>query len=203
MFIRRCKTGVATSGAAYFTYRLVESQRHGTKVQQHALLNLGRHFSIEPHYWRPLCARVEAQLAGRRWLLARPLPLHVEQEAQHIVARLIARNSTQVSSDASNGPNFQGVDVDAFTNFHSHTAGVEHVALWAMDRLGLRSLLEQLGLTRLMRAAIIGSIVGRMAKPGSERATNYWLRERVPSVNYLMWTSSSSATACCIVHRIS
>lgn len=47
-----------------------------------------------------------------------------------------------------------------------------------MDQLGLRTLFQELGLGASLRAAAIGSIIARMARPGSERATRRWLRER-------------------------
>ena len=47
-----------------------------------------------------------------------------------------------------------------------------------MDQLGLRSRLEELGIGASLRAAAIGSIIARMARPGSERATRRWLGER-------------------------
>ena len=50
--------------------------------------------------------------------------------------------------------------------------------LWAMDQLGLRTRLEELGIGASLRAAAIGSIIARMARPGSERATRRWLGER-------------------------
>ena len=40
-----------------------------------------------------------------------------------------------------------------------------------MDQLGLRTRLEELGIGASLRAAAIGSIIARMARPGSERAT--------------------------------
>ena len=39
-------------------------------------------------------------------------------------------------------------------------------------------LLAELGLNAPMRAAAVGAIVGRLARPGSERATWGWLRRR-------------------------
>ncbi len=58
------------------------------------------------------------------------------------------------------------------------SVGVEHVALWAMEQIGFAALLEELGLTGPQRAAAMGSIIGRMAVPGSELAVHQWLRER-------------------------
>ena len=40
MFIRRTQTRSARSGEAYFTFRLVCSERIGSKVRQRTLLNL-------------------------------------------------------------------------------------------------------------------------------------------------------------------
>ena len=72
----------------------------------------------------------------------------------------------------------QHVDVDSLEFIRPRSVGVEHVGLWAMDQLGLRSRLEELGIGASLRAAAIGSIIARMARPGSERATRRWLAER-------------------------
>ena len=40
VFVRRTQTRAATNGAHYFTYRLVQSERTGTRVRQRTLLNL-------------------------------------------------------------------------------------------------------------------------------------------------------------------
>ena len=47
-----------------------------------------------------------------------------------------------------------------------------------MERLGLESLLERLGLNATQRALATATIVARMAAPGSERASWRWLCER-------------------------
>ena len=47
-----------------------------------------------------------------------------------------------------------------------------------MDSLDFRDILVSAGLTTPQRMAAIASIVGRMAAPGSERATYQWLTRR-------------------------
>ena len=47
-----------------------------------------------------------------------------------------------------------------------------------MEQVDFAGLLASQGLTGPQRAAAIGSIVGRMAAPASERATHTWLGER-------------------------
>jgi hypothetical protein len=55
---------------------------------------------------------------------------------------------------------------------------VEALGLWAMAQVEFIALLERLGLTGPQRAAVVGVILGRMAAPGSELATQRWLCER-------------------------
>ena len=99
--------------------------------------------------------------------------------AQHIAAQLLARHP-DLSGVATlpQGHDVQKVDVDSLELIRPRSVGVEHVGLWAMDQLGLRSCLHELGMGPSLRAAAIGSIIARMARPGSERATGRWLGER-------------------------
>ena len=65
------------------------------------------------------------------------------------------------------GPDLQTVDVESLELERPRTVGVEHVGLWAMERLGLGRLLEGLGFNGRQRAVAVGSIIGRMGQPGS------------------------------------
>ncbi len=89
-----------------------------------------------------------------------PAPPAVEDEAQRSAAQLVQ------------------ADVDSLELVRPRSVGVEHVALWAMRQLHPPSLLEDLGLSGAQRAAVLGSLVGRMAAPASERAAWHWLRQR-------------------------
>ena len=44
-----------------------------------------------------------------------------------------------------------------------------------MEQLKMPALFDRLQMTPSMRRAAIGSIIGRLAQPGSERATKHWL----------------------------
>ena len=175
MFIRRTRT---RSIGEYFTFRLVRSERTGDQVRQRTLLNLGRHFDVAPSEWPALCRRIDELLAGQL-----PLPPDgppaLESHAQRITALLLAGERIgAASSPASPRRDFQPVDVDSLELIRPRSVGVEHAALWAMDQLGLRTRLEALGIGASVRTAAIGSIIARMARPGSERATRRWLGER-------------------------
>jgi len=185
MYIRRTQTRNTTSGERYYTHRLVESKRVEGKVKQITRLNLGRHFDVKQEHWPVLCARIEELLRGQAPLLPTDCPASVERHAQRIAAQLLAREP--VSSEAasaspsdtdtrSNG-DIQRVDVDSMALVRPRTVGVESLALWAMEQVDFTGLLASLGLTGPQRAAAIGSIIGRMAAPGSERATHHWLDE--------------------------
>ena len=174
MFIRRTQTRSTASGEVYFTFRLVRSERAGDKVRQRTLLNLGRHFEVEQGHWPVLCRRIDEVLTGQL-ALDPQCPPALESHAQRIAAQLIARERPGTPDD---GPDIQAVDIDSLEFVRPRTVGVEHVGLWAMDQLGLRSRLHNLGLPASLLAAAIGSIIARMAHPGSERATRRWLGER-------------------------
>ena len=54
--------------------------------------------------------------------------------------------------------------------------GIEHVGLHVLTQLGLVEKLAELGINGIMRAAIIGNMIGRMAYPASELSTWRWLQ---------------------------
>ena len=179
MFVRRTQTR-RTDGQTYYTHRLVNSERIGSKVRQHTLLNLGGHFEIPREQWPLLCQRIDEIRNGQTPLLD-DTPPALEEEAQRIAAQLLARTpvSDEASPDAASpGRDLQSVDVDSLELARPRSVGVEEVGLWALSQLGLVELMAELGMNGPMRAAAVGSIVGRLAHPASERATQAWLRER-------------------------
>ena len=176
MFIRRTRT--RSIGEHYFTFRLVHSERSGSTVRQRTLLNLGRHFDVVQSHWPVLCRRINELLAGQM-SLACDCPPALESHAQHIADQLLARQRIGAASAPANpGHDFQPLDVDSLELIRPRSVGVEHVGRWAMDQLGLRTRLEELGISASLRDAAIGSIIARMARPSSERATRRWLSER-------------------------
>ena len=182
MYIRQTKTNNAATGESYFTHRLVRGERVQGKVRQITLLNLGRHFPVNQSDWPLLCLRIEQLLSGQAALLAVDLTTQLEQTAQRVAGRLIARAPasaalTPSTAEATPQSDFQEVDVDSLQLTQPRSVGVEHVGLRALAQLGLIDKLAALGVNGAMRAAIIGSIIGRMAKPASELSSWHWLRQ--------------------------
>ena len=176
MFIRKTKTRSSVSGDDYFTFRLVASERVGTKVRQRTLLNLGKNFSLQKEHWPMLCARIEQILSGQVSFL--PEDDKVEVLAQRYAAQMVVKSSPVTAVGSDGVEDYQEVDVTSLELIRPRSVGVENVALEALTRLQLPQILESVGLNSVQRAAAMGSIVGRMAAPGSELATKRWLDDR-------------------------
>jgi hypothetical protein len=184
MFIRKTATRNKSTTESYFTYRLVTSARVGKQVRQITLLNLGRHFDLTQDHWHRLCARIDALLAGQALMLAEPEA--IETLAQRYAARLIAARPAPTGAPQDNAaapasagePSYAEVAVESLELSRPRSVGVEQVGLAALSWLGLDEVLRDLGFNGAQRAAVAGSVIGRMAAPGSELATWRWLRQR-------------------------
>ena len=183
MFIRKTATRNKSTNESYSTHRLVASERTGKQVRQITLLNLGRHFDLPQADWPRLCARIDAILAGQVGLLAEPDA--IETLAQRYAARLIAIRPAAVptaaaplaaAGDTAAAPSFAEVDVASLQLTRPRSVGVEAVGMAAFDWLGIDRILFDLGFNGVQRAAVAGSLIGRMAAPGSELSTWRWLR---------------------------
>ena len=155
------------------------SVRNGTRVRQRTLLNLGRHFALPQSSWPLLCSRIKQILSAQHTLSLAEVPRDIEQEAHRIAAQLVTRQvdlpgADEPQHDAQDG-DFHNIDIDTLELLRPRTVGVEQVALWAIEQVQLIPLLKRLGFNGRQRAAAVGSIIGRMAAPGSERATYRWL----------------------------
>ena len=185
MFIRKTATRSKSTSEAYFTFRLVTSERTGKQVRQITLLNLGRQFDLPQNDWPRLCARIEALLAGQGGLIGEPEI--IETLAQRYAARLILAGPTVDMSPSPAGsavksatpePIFAEVDIASLQLVQPRSVGMEAAGLAAMDWLGIDPILAGLGFNRVQRAAVAGSLIRRMAAPASELATGRWLGER-------------------------
>ena len=90
MFFRRTKVANGLDGKSYYTYRLVENQREGTKTRQKTMLNLGANWDVPQSDWKAVAQRVEAIQQGQ--ISCFDFPKHVESAAQSVVNRLRARD---------------------------------------------------------------------------------------------------------------
>lgn len=195
MFIRRTQTNNTATSEAYFTHRLVRGERIGGKVRQITVLNLGRHFPINQEDWPLLCSRIEQLLQPQDSLLPLACPAPIEQAAQRYAGQLIARAPQteppiEIPAEATGmlepcvpavpaqtPSDYQEVDINSLQLTQPRSVGVEHAGLHALAQLGLVEKLSELGINGVMRAAILGNLIGRMAKPASELSTWHWLQK--------------------------
>ena len=181
MFIRRTTIKSRETGEPYYTYRLVESVRTAKGVRQHTVLNLGRHFEVPRPQWGPLAQRIEALLGGQLDLIVDGLDPCWEAMAQQYAARILSRQgeaAEEKEAALAAGAHYQRVDLARLEVIRPRSVGAEHVALAAVQQLGLEVKLAALGFNPHQLAAAMGLIVGRMVYPASELATHQWLQQR-------------------------
>ena len=142
------------------------------RPRQKTLLNLGAGFDVPAEHWPLLCQLIEAIATGR------PLPPRAAAADLLARARQLARQLIDFhGSLGDDSPSeLLYVEADSLRCERPRSAGVEHAALWALQQLGLPALLRSLGLSRQLLACALGSVIGRLAGVGSERAANRWLR---------------------------
>ena len=181
MYIRKTKTKNLDDGGAYYTYRIVESVRQGKQVKQRTLLNLGKDFAIDCEYWPLLTARIEQLLEGsdphqqELFHLADDLTQLLEALAQRYSALIVAKLAQPVDA-ASPEPDYHTVDINHVEALQARSIGVETLAWHAVLQLQLDQKLTALGFNKVELAAAVGSIIGRVASPGSELHTHDWLQ---------------------------
>jgi hypothetical protein len=156
---------------------LVESVRLEGSVRQRTLLNLRRHVDVPREQWGPPAQRIEQLLSPQEALLAVELDPQWEQTAQRYAALVVRAKARFDNGQAPEEADFQAVDVNRLELVRPRSVGVEQVGLTALHQLGLETQLEQLGFNGPQRAAAMGTLIARMAAPGSERATQAWLAE--------------------------
>ena len=184
MYIRQTSTRSRGGGESYFTYRLVRSERVGGKVRQVTLLNLGRSFGIAREQWGELCQRIEEILHGQVSLLG--VCGEWEEAAQRYAAQLVVRGGLALAGESESGAGagagaesdrYVAVDTESLEVLRPRSVGVEHAGLWAMEELCFAGLLTELGFNGVERTAAIGSVMARMAAPGSELSSWRWLQK--------------------------
>lgn len=183
MYIRRTKTKNPDQGDASFTYRIVESVRVGNQIKQRTLLNLGKDFAIEPAQWPLLTARIQQLLQGSEphqdelFDLADDVDHALEAAAQRY-SKLIIKKMARPVPAATPEQDYHRVDINHIEAAEARSIGVETLALHAVMQLQLDQKLTALGFNQHELVAALGSIIGRMASPGSELQTHDWLQSR-------------------------
>lgn len=177
MYIRKVTQKNKDTGTEYCTYRLAKTYRNADgKVRQCVLLNLGAHFALPPEQWKELADRIEEIISGQQ-VLALPED-EIENMAQNIAKRVIHRvaKEPEITAKTTQQNDYYVVDVNSLEHQQVKQVGAEHVCYEMLKRLGLEKLLSELKFNRKQINTAIGSIVGRLVSPGSERSTHKYLQ---------------------------
>lgn len=174
MYIRRTTIKSRQDGSQYYTYRIVESRRTENGVKQTTLLNLGADFSLSREQWPDLIKRIEEILSGQHSLVTNCR--EIEEIAQNIASRLLV--TQQQDAGRSDTTDYQEIDTASIEISRPRSVGCEHAALETLRLLKLDTKLKELGFNGPETAAAIGTIIGRVCSPGSERATHEWLHNQ-------------------------
>ena len=148
------------------------------RVRQRTLLNLGRHFEIPRAQRGALVQRIEHLVGGQQDVMPAYLDTRWEEAAQRHAAQLIRSRASVDEGRSCEVADYQTVDVDSLELLRPRSVAIEHVALEALRQVGVDTKLAALGFNGPQQAAAIGTLVARMAAPGSELATHQWLQSR-------------------------
>jgi hypothetical protein len=181
MYIRQTETKTSSTSEKYTTFRIVDGVREGNKVKQRIILNLGKHFDLPQSLWRQLCSRIDERLNGIQKLPGLDKGQQhtdVEKFAQIFASRIIAKRSIKLSEPAEKNTQYSIIDINSLEMTDNRTVGVEHVGMYAINKLQLGKIFSDIGFTTGMIHQAAAAIIGRMAAPGSKAATWEWLTKR-------------------------
>jgi len=186
MYIRMTTQRNKKTGRTYSTYRLVESYRNQSgQVRQRTLLNLGANFIIAKEMWKILADRIEAICRGQQALFS--LDPAIEKEAKRIAKLIMHKYSEAVTSSrpidvntelAHAEKDYQSVDINSLSHHNLRKIGCEYVGYHATKQLELPKILTEIGFNPKQVNLALGTIIGRLASPGSELSTHYYLTEQ-------------------------
>jgi len=178
MFIRQTKTrNDKTGGEPYYTYSpcYFETNRASGKTTDYS--ESGKPLFPFQSKIGHCCAQGSNIFFADRLALL-PVDAAIEKLAQRYAARLITKQKRVTTDDKKGEAIYLSVDVESLEMVRPRSVGVEHVGLTALSWLGIPEILTSMGMNGIQRAVAIGSIIGRMAHPTSERGTWSWLKER-------------------------
>ena len=185
---------------SYTTFRLVETYRNQDgKVRQRTLINLGCHFDFPKEQWKLIADRVEEICRGQQTLI--PLEQAVEKEAGRI-AKLITKKCSEPDKEKTTSAttsirDLQTVDINSLSHDDVRKIGCEHVGYHAIKQLRIEEILRSLGLNQKQIEIAIGTIIARLAHPGSELNSHLYLSEH-SAIDELLGTDFSDLK----IHRL-
>jgi transposase len=152
----------------------VESYRTEKGPRQRTLLNLGT-LDLPKEQWKWLADQIEAEITGQKSFY--PVDDKIAKLAAHYAHLIIEKNLIKLRTDEQEEkpePECETINLDSIAHSKSRTLGAEHVGLCTFKKLGLNSLLTDLGFNPKQVALAALSVVGKLVRPASEYRTRRW-----------------------------
>jgi len=157
----------------YYTYRLMESTRVGTKVKKKTILNLGSDFSIEQSLWATLTTRIDEIVKQRPSLFE--VDKDLEEIAQQYALKIIASQAIVQETTINDENRYKEIDTTTIKNSDIKDIGIENILYETIKELKLDSKLKELGFTNIQYNSALGTIIAKIANPSSEAKAYDWL----------------------------
>lgn len=169
------------SSEKYYTYRMMESLRVGSKVKKITLLNLGSRFDVPQEEWATLSKRIDDIIHQRACLFE--LDTSLEKLAQEYARKIIAskaKRDLEVKDDNGDGTHtvYKEIDTRTLKSLDPKSVGVEHIIFETIKALQLPEVFKTLGFTPIQINAAIGTLNAKCAHPSSEAAAHRWLGDQ-------------------------
>jgi len=140
---------------------------------------LGKNFTIAQDEWKLLADRIEEIISGQRILFE--YDRHIEKEAQKI-AKLVVHRASNLSNliepKEEKINDYQEIDINSIENQNIRNIGSEYLGLEIAKELNIDKLLCELRFNRKQINTALGSIIGKLVMPGSDRSTHKYLQTR-------------------------
>ncbi len=167
MFIKRNTRRVGDK--TYVNHLLVESIATPKGPRHRVVCSLGK---LEPgprEEWLALAGRIEAALSGQSEIGDDP-------KLQSVVDQALQKLRTRGRADSSSKSDFVAINVDRVEVSEAREAGSVHVAHQIWKKLGLDSILSELGFSDRARLLTELMTINRLVWPCSEHAMPDWIR---------------------------
>lgn len=168
MYIRQAK--IKRGNCIYTYHRLIESVRTQKGPRQRLVMSLGT-LEVPKSEWSLLAERIEEFLKRQESL---PFGSYKVDELAREFAERIERKQLRKQSEASVGGEVGEVYLDKTEADHSRELGPEYVGHSFWKRLGMDSILRELGFTEKQCLLCELQVVGRLVCPRSELGTVGW-----------------------------
>jgi len=138
------------------------------------MLNLGTKFSIDQNEWKLLADRVEEIMSGQGVIFE--CEPHIEKMAQNIAKQVIRRTANFTEHKQEQIKDHQEIDINTIENQNIRSIGPEYLGAETAKELHLDKVLKELKFNNKQINTALGSIIGKLAAPGSERSTHKYLQ---------------------------